>query len=489
MKPLKSLVNLPLLKSLMLFATITIPLSPGFKLAAILFIILTFILKLQLNHLFLAAFIVTILTLQFYSPNKSYTLTTIQYQNFKLGFKLDYLQAFGLHLTNLFLLLTLFTLYKQNLAIFSSRYVQLVVCSLLLSVLMVIAGSTSHSPFPELSATWAIQYSEIYIIALLTCHLLTRFPKGSQYLNTVLVATMIIQLILVVFQFIGQTPLGTSFENGQGNYFAGGLDENNALYRVEGTFAYANQLAIIMITLFNLISWFSTRKTMTLTLTLWVITGVVVALTQSRSGMLALFISTLWFYFKNKIIITSSVQSLGPKRLTIYTILIILALSPILIPRILLSFNAFEVGAGIPVREKMIIESLTLINESPWFGFGPGTNEYLLFANAPDKAGTAFLASVHNGFISLVLEIGLLGLIISLLPFIFIFRHLVNTRNLPHDPQIKAYRNIFITGLASWVIYYIFQPHSGIIEFPYIGILLGYGLTSTFPKSLAITQI
>lgn len=473
-------IDIKLLLIIIGFTFILLIFPFNFKFAVASFMLFLIVLYAYVKNMFLAAFIVTIISLQFYVPNKSYMVPTLRYQSVRVGYKIDYVQSYGLTLTNIFVLVTLYTYVRHSKTTPLSKMGKISLGSGIIFTLLTLINSKNNSPFPELSQVWTIQYFQLYLIAIFTFVALKFHKNGKKQFLTALVATLIFQSCLGYLQFIKQSPIGSSIENSYRTYFASGIDENNALHRITGTFSYDNQFAIISLSLLLLLTSALTQQSILFLLLMWIQTGVSIILSQSRSVMIAFGMAMLFIYLTNKRLIKNYVYPYY-SRLLVYSLLLLALLSPIIIPRMLLATNIFHKDGSVSLRMKMIAESIVLIRERPFLGYGPGTNEYLLFHNAPEFVNrdqpinlnqigsmVGFTASVHNGFVSMILETGIVGFIIFCFPLIMLVRKSI----------IKKQGFIYLIGINSWIIYYLLQPHAGIIEFSYIGLLLGYGLST-----------
>jgi hypothetical protein len=77
----------------------------------------------------------------------------------------------------------------------------------------------------------------------------------------------------------------------------------------------------------------------------------------------------------------------------------------------------------------------------------------------------------------MLLETGILGLFFFMLPFVYVLRALnaykkyfVSQKNIN-----TQYVKTFIIACLILPIYFLFQPY-GVVEFPYLGLVLGIGL-------------
>jgi O-antigen ligase len=206
-------------------------------------------------------------------------------------------------------------------------------------------------------------------------------------------------------------------------------------------------------------------------------------LTQSRSSWTALFIIAIFtlIFYKRKF--TNLIKFIGIRRVIIYTILLIMSTSFVIIPRTLRSLNVLKQGGSYPLRVEMIKEAKQAITLNPWVGYGIGTNEITLFRLFPRGYNFSFPAPVHDAYFQIALESGIFGLFFLLFPFIYLFRKIVinmlSQKNISKDLSFIA-----ISGICSFLIFYIFLPHEGIREFAYLGIILGYAMIAVYQYNL-----
>ena len=151
-----------------------------------------------------------------------------------------------------------------------------------------------------------------------------------------------------------------------------------------------------------------------------------IILTQSRTIWFALGISGILLFFRHRKQISHSILFLGFKKILLFSAIIIVGLSYVLVPRILLISNIYAEGGQFPTRIEMINEGIEAFLQSPWIGYGIGTNEYILHSLFPDGVMSYFPAAVHMGFLQLMLEIGIFGFSAFIYPIWYIGQSLLS---------------------------------------------------------------
>jgi len=432
--------------------------------------------------------LVSVFTFPFFNPNKYYTVLVIRGLNLLIEFKGDYLLGYGLNLANIFLVLSLIALIrevllrKQRANLFLNRLVKLIIVSAVAFFVIALGASLRYSPFPEASIIWLLQYMQVFVLAFMVFYLYVNHGKKFSVLFTTIFASISLQSVISLWQYLRQSSIGLPIEYTKvSSFFATGLDEIGTLLRVSGTFHYPNQLALIMLAMITLLAPYALRKKNQLYLFGCLLGLIVIVLTQSRSIWIATAIVVVAFIRVYQDDIGQVVKIIGARRILLLGMGTFVGLAYIVIPRILLSFNAFYEGAGIPIRVKMIREAVGALQLSPFIGYGVGTNEYVLHSMFPNGVMAVFPSAVHMAYVQLALEVGVLGLGLFLIPFIYILRLLFTKTALRRKQRTrKDYLFSFIAGSFSFFVYYLFQPHVGIVEFPYIGLILGLGLIGVY---------
>lgn len=444
-----------------------------------------------LKNLFFSFFLTSITSLAIFVPNKYYTVEVIKGSEIFLPeFRSGYFLGYGLNISNVLLIfssifLTYYLyLHKSSVFLIIKKNVSLfILCSSgwLVFLLVSLFSSIYISFSPELSTVWLIQYMQFVIVAI---GVLVSYFLGKdkfQLIIKVVALSMLFQFFIGVTQFVLQSHIGLVIEQSRGGAFYTGLDENNAIFRIDGTFMYSNQLALVSIILFSILAPTLILKNNTFVFASGLAAIVVILFTQSRVIWLALcllLIMTIKIYSRPIATLLARTYS----SINLGKVILILLISSIFLfttlPRIQKSVNFFADGSGGKLRYKMIIEGFEALTASPWIGYGVGTNEYVLHKLFPEGIMSIFPAAIHFGFLQMLLEFGCLGLLGLLFPFVVILRTIMTTKCTKKylNRELTEYKYIFLSGTMSAVLYYSIQPHVGIVEFSYLGLIVGFGL-------------
>lgn len=448
--------------------------------------ITAFILYIKLKNLLFSFFLVTFYSFQLFLPNKYYIVEVLK------SYQLPYLPNFeglnlgyGVNIPNIFVVLTSVLIIRN--IIIKKKFIAYEYLKILLPVFIAailffsfaLTISLNLSPYKELSFVWLLQYMQVSIVGFIFVYIYYFYPKKFPLVFPTLLTEIFFQFFLSLRQFGRQSMLGLAIEKTLTNsLYDTPPDENNAISRVSGTFFWPNQLALIMLLLTLIILPICLRKLKKIYLLGIFASLITILLTQSRSAWLACFSVALiiFKYFNNEI--SNLFRSIGLQRMIIYTLLIIIFLSYVILPRIFLTLNTFDEGAGMSFRIKIINEGLEALSLNPWMGYGIGTNEYTLYKLFPTGTMSEYPITVHLAFLQFALETGIVGLLLFLFPFFYIIRSLINNSSKQSTKEGENYKFIFISGSLVFFIDYLFLAHTGIIEFAYLGIILGFGLIS-----------
>lgn len=450
---------------------------------AVLYVFLFIILYLKIKSFFVVSYALMVFSFAFFRPGKTYVVEVIRGSDLLLPFLKDgYYLGYGVNIPTIllamnaaFLLSVLFQNKQLQNSLKKKKEVLLVFLSLLLFICVGFISSYLYSPFVLLSFTWLFQYSAILLVCLSTfCMFIL---KKINIVLAALVASSFFQSAVVLLQFIRQrgTGIGVEFSTIFSQTFTG-LDEVNTFFRVNGTFMYHNQLALISATLFVIffvLYLFSKNKNEVLYLVLAFLNFVAIIFSQTRIIWIAIpLVLLLLFLFNRK---SFSKLSFIVRRVNIKLLLLLFALFlAIVIPRVANSFNSTQKGSGIWIRQEMIGEALLALQTSPFIGHGIATNEYTLFKQFPLGVMSVFPAAVHMAFFQIALEVGLVGLIFLLLPFFTTMRYFIIN-------SIKnKYSLIYLCGIVVFTSYYILHPHILILEGQFLGLLLGFGVIGIY---------
>ncbi len=451
-------------------------------------LLLTFAIYLKLQDLIYSFFLVLIYSLQFYTPNKYYSV--LVFKPFEIApIYQGYLLAYGLNIKNIFLTITILLSLKGIVSKknkFTKEGTKILIFTFLSGLiyfLISLYASLRYSPHFDLSLVWLIQHIMMYFMAFLILYMYTFKEKLFYLINTAIFSTLFLQSTVGIMEYIKQSSIGLPIENAHfiGALNFGASDGVISIVRAMGTFAHPNQLALIMTVLMVMVLPITLSKKNIFNLSILVISITTILLTQSRSGWLSLLAVVLLAGSMYQKELMGIVSLFGVVRLNVILTIVILVTSFAVIPRMIKIFNVFDAGSSVPVRLEMIKEGAMAFSLNPWIGYGIGTNEPVLFRLFPNGYIYNFPAPIHNAYVQMLLESGVIGLLSFILPFIYVIRQMINKYLVATNSQRKNEKDFFfitLAGLLSFGVYYLLQPHEGFREFYYLGIILGYGIIS-----------
>jgi len=460
----------------------------SFRVFLLFYLTISVLVYLKIKNLALSFFLTCLFTLPFFLPAKSYNFLVLSKLSMSIEYKGDYLKDYALNTSNIFLFLTILVLIR-NIGDKIGQYFRILKPQLLIIaipfLIFFLAGffsSHNYSPFFLASFIWLLQYSQLFIIAFMLIYFFKFHRKKYLLIPIVLLASVFFESSLSLLQLVKQSQLGIIVEREIfSQFYVGDLDAIGNLYRVYGTASHPNQLAFIMIILIILLAPYIFGNTFPNIFLSGIVLGLtVILLTQSRSVWIGLIISSYIFikFFRLQLISFFQKSHLK-KRYSAYLIPILALLSFVIVPRIMLSSTIFYQGGALDIRSKMLQEAIVAFAQNPWFGYGVGTNEVVLYNLFPRGTMAIFPSSIHMGFVQLILEVGLIGLLSLIFPFIFILFILLKTavlKGLKNQGVLSNLSFSYLCATISILGYSFFQPFWGQYDFAYLGIVLGTGL-------------
>lgn len=471
--------------------TLAFGLASSLKLAVPVLILASIFISVRLKSSFLGFFIIAVFTFQFFSPNKYYELEILRTFEIKnlINFSEGRTIGYGINLSNIFILASLGFMIseifakKQIRKLFYSELSKIKL-SIIFMILFLISGiftAKLYSPFPIVSQIWTIQYSQLFSVAILIFYYYKIHKARFAHVFNVLSLTILIQFVISALQFANQSAIGLPIETVVNKQFFYGVDELRSIYRVAGSFFYSNELALIVNCLLALLIPVIIKSRNLLYTSAFLSGLAVLLLTQSRTNWISFAITILYsikFYKKN--ISNNSKKTI--KKIGLFAVLVMFLFSFVMIPRILLSFNFSQEGGGVTLRAKMIKEGFQALFYNPIFGYGAGMNERVLYSYFPEGIITIFPLPILEAHLQLLLEFGFLGTLFFVAPFYLVLRNVFTISSKNYD-GIKDYLFSFIAGFTIFTFHYLLQNHYGVMEFTYIGLILGFGLIASTNKS------
>src|SRR6185369_383332 len=233
----------------------------------VLYLIVAFLLSYKLQSFFSGFFLTFIFTLQFVHPNKLYSIEVIRgseilEQSYSEGYSI----AYFFNLASFFFVLSLGALIREVILRRAElkRSLKNVLLGVLgiwvLFILISISGITRFSPYIFLSVVWLFQYGMMYYVAIGMCFGLATQKNFERLLFSVFSVMIGTQFVISLLQLIFQRSIGLPFEASSVGSFTTGIDENNAVFRVIGTFMSPNQLPLVVGFLTSLVLPYSLKR-------------------------------------------------------------------------------------------------------------------------------------------------------------------------------------------------------------------------------------
>ena len=445
----------------------------NFKLATIFTFLIIFLLNFINKNIFLTTFIVYIVNLLFLEPGKYFSFLMIEGKG--LAFEplrdVGLIDAYGFTVSDLLaLFLSLFIFRKTaHFLLFNKKihiywYDKVVVISFLIYFLISFYSSRFFSFDFFFSFIHLIQYSKMLLSYVFISYLIRGNKKGRKIISYIILGLVLFNFTLSFGQFIlGIFSIGSSNQE----VFSYHLPEEDSLFiRPFGAFLHSNQLGFMITTwIASLLILDNLKKNFKNAIL--ILSGILLILTQSRTVWILLFSIVIYYFivfFKKKLL---KLSSLKISKRHAYLFFVILFLAIIVGQRLISSRFSFD-GGSAGIRLRMYKDGLAALSESYLFGFGPATNVKTIYELIPKSYVTDFPYAVHNGYLQMSLESGIIATFFFFFPFLLFF--LINLGNKKN--WLSSYLIISI------LVYYVFQPYAGRIEFPFLGMFLAFICTS-----------
>lgn len=464
------------------------------KFAILVLVLAALILSLKLKSPFVSLFLIAIYTFQLINPSKFYFVGVLKAYEIKdIFFANGRILRYGIYLSDIFLVLATFFMISELLKKRSKKFLSafLIKKPILKFVLFALgflvfgAGiSFLRSPFIIPSIVWTVQYGKVFLVAFLLFRLYLEHRDKFNLFYVVLCFSIFLQFFISVIQFLKQSPLGIPIEAIDRLQLPQASDVST-FYRASGTFGVSIQLALIMLIYVIILLPQAIEKKRILFFVSIFAAFAALVMTQGRIDWLAfalLIVLAVRIYFeKIKTLLLNKVY----RRLFYYLILITSTLSFIFIPRFFLSFNTPYQGGGLPLRIDMIKEGTAAFFRNALLGYGAGTNEAVLYSLFPDGVMNTFPLPVLEGHIQFLLEFGVAGAFLFGIPFYIVARRAINfvTFNGKRLQKYKDFIFTFLVGVVLTNLHYLFQSHDGVVEFQFVGLILGIGMIAIYNES------
>lgn len=333
--------------------------------------------------------------------------------SYVLGIRTDYLSP-TLYFTDiLILLLFIFTIATPKLRFFPLLFKKFSWASSSLLVFIIIGISLSKNPPAGLYGL--LKLLEFIFFGVYTAHFVTK--ANLKKILFVFSVAIIFESILSVAQYLIQSSIGGFFYffgerafNGQTPGAANASINGDLILRAYGTFSHPNVLAgylligMILI-LFNLES---SKKQLEKILYLISLACGTLALIVTFSRIAIL----LWLIILFIFLISRAGKKILQKNIAFFLIFIFIIISFIFYTPIILRFSSSGLyDESFSQREELLKNSLAIIKKHPFFG--TGLNNFLIELAQVQKPNNMifYLQPVHNIFLLVAAQTGILGLV------------------------------------------------------------------------------
>jgi len=331
-----------------------------------------------------------------------------------LGRRIDYLSP-TVYATDVLIFLTLASwIFKKKFSINVQLLKKVLILFLIILVNTMVATNKSVTLF---------HWLKVLEFALLGYYIISTKPKLSLVTSLLAIAVCYSSAIAIV-QFFLQHAIGgplwflgeRTFTNqspgiAQINWCFPNFSQCRLLLRPYATFPHPNVLGgFLAITLPLVINQLTNKKITQLFFLITILLGIIaLALTFSRSAWIVGLLGIGWALFKFK------------SKIFIFFLLIVFLLGVILVK------NFDPMSESVVVRQQLNSAAITMWQHSPLFGVGLGNFLVELPKNLPSRT-IYFLQPVHNIYLLLLSETGIVGLGSFLLLLWYIFQRIRNSK-------------------------------------------------------------
>lgn len=322
--------------------------------------------------------------------------------------------------------------------------------------------SSIFSVYSGITFTWFIKVCRGFAIYFIFSRLVIE-KKHIMTICLAFMAAIYFESILAFAQYIYGGFLGLPIETAPNAISANQLYTvlNEApVFRPSGTIGQGNGLSFLFALMlpFSLILLFSKSKiSKVIPLISIFLSAIVSFMTLSRWGTVTLFFSA----FSSLVLFYTSRLGRVKVRLLVRSILfflIVILIFFIINNDFLSRFFHFSLSdISLSTRLQLIIQAIYVFGHNPWLGIGGGTfSQYLVnYDFTPLEISKVFPASVHNFFLLLLSETG----IISFLLFVILISYLaISFYKFTSDLYFKQDRlkSLFVIALFSSIVIYLF---------------------------------
>lgn len=342
---------------------------------------------------------------------------------------------------------------------------------LIVFCVLIFASSLLGSVRRDLSLIHSILLVKVVIVYLFARRVVFLFQDGLLLIARTMLGVIILQAVLVGWQFASQSPTGVTIE-AIGDYFEADQSPESVFsgYRPVGTYTHANQLAnSLLYLIFMFLPRVVNKRGViggmggAVGLALGVF---MVGVSLSRSAWFSLIVGLGAYLFVAEKVWGLRLEVGGYLRRVIY------GTAPLwlgfvllyLVPRGVNTLNSFEIYGSGYTRVELAKKALTTVGQNLWFGVGLGMSSYYSYktyvVNSSVVGGVLryFPEPVHNGFLLIISETGVLASIALMGIFWMLITRVVACMRTVKDYSCKVGQLSYLAGLLAVGANLMFQP-------------------------------
>lgn len=348
--------------------------------------------------------------------------------------------------------------------------------SLFVYFISVVVATMLGSIRREISLIHAAYFIQPFIFFLFL-QSMSFLKRENKTILAIFCAALVFLFFLTTRQFLLSGPTGSSLEVQENFSVDDSLDAGASFYRPAGTFSHANWLAhyVLPYAVLFFPTLFLTFPSVEVGNLTFFLTMATLLLTTSRSAWLSVFLSTLVVLFvaEKKWNMVLRLRLHAVRTLIICIPALLLFGFYYIIPRVINTLYSFQLYGSGYSRNLLTKEAIDTILQNPLFGVGLGMDSYYAYTHSLYKTQygiySYFPEAVHNGFLSLVVQVGLFPMVIYLIIFGFLTYQMImkirhtnnNTRRLFYlsalaAPISQLINGFFVPSLADLNIFLLF---------------------------------
>lgn len=361
----------------------------------------------------------------------------------------------------------------------SSRGLSWFVVGFLLLVLLSVETSARSEFFPNLSMIYNI--SDMGMVAWYWLLVIgssvwyrkwrKRYWQSLNWLLGCVALTVLFQGLVTIVQYVIRSPLGLTIEQvGAVPIFGLGADENPLAFRPVGLEAHANMLAnqivgFLFVALLLMV-WLGEQNRLSRLVRIGVVSSlwmgvVIIALSLSRAAYLALVMAgiILWIGW-GKLIeqrAMAVVETLKKHKLLVAAGGGVLCLS--VIDRTYRTIFSLTQTGGVFFRNQLLMITMEMVKQHPLEGVGRGMFIVAMHAIDPKGIVRYFPEAVHNGWLLLVAERGIVALVLVVAIQMLVVRQVL------FGSLSNKVKSAMIAGFLAQGVMSVFHPFENVITF------------------------